>query len=410
MVKPSVAVSFDDLDGMIGILHKQQEHLADLAWYVNHVCADTSGMTNLMSLLVGSVQRVAGDCLNPLTRSDTGIGQTAADLGTAKDLFGQTDYDSAVDLSSLFQNYIPGRQIFHEFADSSAVLSHGSYTEVWNATPNPSYTNPGWDTAIQNRANGLSGRYQQYWSVLVYQGGDLLDKIIKPVIGDYTTLNALHEAYQNLGTSTYEIAANLRRGTYAIAPKWKGYFAENFEYLMLCWHEGVGGLGDLYQLVGDAYNTLYGEVVGLLNRALSAIDDLIGRFFPRLDEIFDRNPGSWQEVVNCGPGYAVANKLISEGDMKEALRRMQDVVEQVAKVKKEIDEIEAKYKNAKAKFQQIWDGVGTVRQKGVGGAVSGLAEKQYNKYAVDFEAHDGKYERESWDPRYGVWRYAMLPI
>ena len=399
-----VRIRFEDVDNMTKLLEQQQPHLSTLSTYAVDHCGLTTGMTNLMSLLVRPVKDVSDYAAGHLRRSSEGIGESAYELGIARERFRVADDDNAVDLSDIFLNPMPGRKLYRDLGGDDQLPAGGDYNDTWEVPDPPShFDDPPFTKEIEGHKQRLVGRYEAYWAALGPEGGSLIAKIITPIVGDYRQFYGIHTAYKNAGTSTYQVAGNVRKGTIAIASTWDGLYAENFEFLMFCWGQGLGGLGDLLQIISKTFLEIYTQVVKVLQSLMEDMYELTERYFPRVDDVLNRNEGSF-EYDECGSLSQLTIHNMPDDQMKELKDRMRDVAEQVEKIRKKIDQIEEFYKKAEAKFQAIENNIELVREKGIDGAVGDMLTKQYEKRAIAFEL-----DESHWDPSYGFWRLLMLP-
>jgi uncharacterized protein YukE len=408
----TLTVRASDLVDMGSLLTKQSQHFGELATYAWSTCTAGSGMTNLMGLLAPKVDQLAGWAKWKLNHCRDMVAQTAADLDTARDLFQNTDAQSARRLNQLFDYPIAGRSYYEEFTPWWAAVLPGSYEDQWKETPQPSGTPTGTSDLIESRKGGLIDSCEDYWAVFGFDEETLVHKLITPITGDYDRLYWLYEGYLNLGNSTYNVAANMRRGTYEIAPRWNGVAATSFEWLMFCWYQGTGGLGDLLEICSQTVKWIYDEVMKLIDKITDMLQELIYKHAPDIKEIFDRNPGSWAEI-SCqrlpnGVGMVLTDKL-SGAELKELSRRARQMCEFVKQVVEVIQQVEDKYHEARDKIHDIWDQLDQIRDKGLGPWVQDRIAKDYQSHLVNLENPTGTFDPQHWDPKQGVWRNVLLP-
>ncbi len=398
-----------DVVGMCALLRKQQEHFKKLAHYASSVCGDTTGLNNLMSVLAPKVEELAGWCSWRLRTCESLVSSTITDLEKTLELYRNNDQESRERLLHLFAD-VDARVPFVELGSWAAAL-HSSYDDDWDAAEPPPHDDAGTGKLIDDRRSGLIADCEEIWA-LGTPDRTLVDTLITPITGDYGRLYWLKQAYDALGNSTYSIAENLRSGTIKIGAAWNGPAAKNFEYHMFEWHEGTGGLADLFELCSQAFQWLLEQIMVALGKILDWIQDLIYRYFPSIKEILDRNPGSF-DAISCAPRTSsgvrwIGGDVMPESDIKLFMKRMSETAKFVNDIKKMVNELETLYEKAKEKIGKIWDLVGK----------AGLDPAAYLKVpvergqqrVVDFERHGAhKFDPQGWNPAAGVWRVALLP-
>jgi uncharacterized protein YukE len=409
----TLTVTMDDLEGMATLLTKQEDHFAELAGYTGSTCTAGSGMTNLMGLLAPKVDELAAWVKWKLGHTKDVLGQTVGDLQTARDLYGHTDDQSTERMNQLFDYPLGVRSLYREFTPWWAAVLPGTYEEAeWKPTPPPSGTDPGTSKLIEDRKGGLISNCEEYWATFGYDEETLVHKLITPITGDYARLYWLYEGYLNLGNATYNIAANMRRGIYEIAPRWNGVAATNFEWIMFCWQQGTGGLGDLMEMCSLAFKWIYEEATKLVEKITDMIQDVIYKHIPDIQEVLNRNPGSWPKL-SCMAFYdnylKIPDDIMPHAEWQELARRAHKLCEFVRTIVKTIHELVDKYETAKDKIAEIWDQIDQISHKGLGPWVQDRIAKDYRNHLVNLENPTGKFDPEKWDPRMGVWRNVLLP-
>ncbi|GAB2965757.1 hypothetical protein LWP59_22890 [Amycolatopsis acidiphila] len=402
-----------DVEGMGGLLDEQADHFTDLATYARTTCGDTNGMTNLMSLLAGKAEELAGWCAWKLRTCQARMEVTVASLQKAGKLYEKNDAQSKEELLYLFGQPLGGVN-YPELTHNDAAFVRGrSYhaDDEWEKPAQPSGADPGLQKLIDDRRYGLVSQCEDIWA-LNHPDQTLVQKLIVPITGDYSRLYWFFEAYRDIGNSTYSVAENLRRGTLRIGSQWDGPAAANFEYHMFEWHQGTGGLADLFEMCSLTFNWIYEQVMKLVNKILDGAQDLIDRYFPRVREILDRNPGSY-DTINCAPrtssGVAIVpDGVMSDDDMKLFMKRMHEAAQFVEKVRKGIDEVRSAYEEAVRRIGQIWTALGAASKDPVGYIGDTIYQKGQNR-AIGFERAGGKFDPNKWNPAAGVWRATLLP-
>jgi uncharacterized protein YukE len=396
---------------MGGLLDKQAEHFTDLSAYTLSTCGDIHGMTNLMALLASKTEELAGWCSWKLRSCNARMDVTVSSLEKARELYEKNDAHSREELLLLFSQPLGGVN-YPELTNTDASLVRGSYHDDWDKPAQPSGADPGMHKLIDDRQYGLVSQCEDIWA-LNHPDQTLVAKLIVPITGDYARLYYFFEAYRNLGNSTYSVAENLRRGTMEIGPHWNGEAATNFEYHMFEWHEGTGGLGDLFEMCSLTFNWVYEQVMKLVKKILDRVQDLIDKHFPKVREVLDRNPGSY-DAINCAPrtssGVAIVpDGVMSDSDMKLFMKRMHEAAQFVEKVQKSLDEVRDKYEEAVRRIGEIWTQLNAANKDPVGYIADTIYHKQQNR-AVGFERAGGQqFDPNKWNPAAGVWRTTLLP-
>jgi hypothetical protein len=410
----AVEVRDEDLEGIGKLLNEQREHFAELAKYARATCADTSGMTQLMALLVDKTRDLAGWSAWKLGRCAARMDATVHDLSKVRQIYADTEADNAKQLKYLFGEPIDGIR-YPELSSQAAALMHDSnYKDEWDKPPAPTGESPGLNELIENRKASLISDCDNIWT-FQFGGPTLSQKIIEPITGDYSKLYWLHEAYRNLGSATYNIAENCRRGHLTLGPRWNGPAATYFEYHLFAWGQGVGGLGDLFQICGRVYWWIYSTLMKVAHEILKNVLDLVNQYFPRLQEIMDRND-RFREFVeaNCGRPVAgqvlIPDGILSEADIALWSRRIKETAHAVREIERLVEQYQGWVQTAKDEVSRIWENI-DVASTDPGAYVLDTVHKKGQDRLVNIERPNGEYDEtmNQWDPRKGVWRVALIP-
>lgn len=400
-----------DVEGMSGLLADQEDHFGELAGYASSTCGDTSGMTNLMSLLAPKVEELASWCEWKLRTCGSLMNTTVASLKKTQELYEKNDQQARDELLHIFSDPMAGIH-YPELTNDDIPLLTGSYKDEWKKPPDPSGADPGMDKLIGDRKYGLVSDCEDIWA-LSDPNRTLVSQLITPIVGDYSRLYWLKEAYDALGNGAYALAENLRRGTIQIGERWDGAAASNFEYHMFEWHEGTGGLGDLFELASQAYEWIYDQVIHAVNKILDKIQDLIYHYFPPIREVLDRNPGSYDKIA-CAPrtssGVAIVpDDTMPKDDLNLYMKRTHEAAKFVNDIKKDIEEAGKLYEEGRKKIGEIWTAMGQAREDPVA-YVADILHRKGQDRLVNFERPDGeKFDKNKWNPALGVWRVGLLP-
>lgn len=400
-----------DVEGMSGLLGDQEDHFGELAGYASSTCGDTSGMTNVMGLLAPKVEELSAWCAWKLRTCGTLMNTTVASLKRTQELYEKSDQQAKDELLHIFSDPMAGIH-YPELTNKDIPWLAGSYDDKWKEPATPSGADPGMDKLIEQRKYGLIDDCEDIWA-LSEPDHTLVSQLIIPIVGDYSRLYWLKEAYDSLGNGAYSLAENIRRGTIQIGERWDGAAATNFEYHMFEWHQGAGGLGDLFELAAQAFEWIYDQVIHAVNKILDQIQDLIYKRFPPIREVLDRNPGSY-DAIACAPRTSegvrsVDPDVMSKDDLNLFMKRMQEASKFVNDVKKKIQELQKLYEEGKKKIGEIWTAIGQASKDPVGYVADTIHTKMQDRL-VNFERpKDGKFDANQWNPAAGVWRVTMLP-
>lgn len=400
-----------DVEGMSGLLGHQEDHYGELASYASSTCGITTGMTNVMALLAPKVEELAGWCAWKLRTCGSMMNTTVVSLKKTQELYEKKDQQAKDELLHLFSDPMAGIH-YPELTNKDIPFLNGSYHDKWSQPPNPSGVDPGMDKLIEDRKGGLINDCEDIWA-LSDPDRTLVAQLITPIVGDYSQLYWLKEAYDALGNGTYSVAENLRRGTIEIGENWDGPAATNFEYHMFEWHQGTGGLGDLFELASEAYEWVYDQVMHAVNKILDKIQELVYKNFPPIQEVLDRNPGSYDKI-RCAPRTSEGVRIVPDDtmpkdDLNLYMKRMHEAAKFVNQIKKDIQELEKLYEEGKKKIGEIWTMMGQASKDPVAYVADTIHTKMQDRL-VNFERPEGeKFDKNKWNPTQGVWRVELLP-
>lgn len=346
---------------MADLLTRQVDHFNVLAKYAVDSCGDTTGLTTgIMMTVAPAIQNVARRCQDQMYVCRRHIGDLAANLREAKRLYQRTDQRSANELNTLFDQ-MPSGLDFTRRSHGFAYVLPGNFDDKNWAPPDPPPPSSGsLKGQVMSLATHITGDFEAIWNFFRLESvakGSMLDDflsaiLIRPIVGDYEQLNALATGYDTLGNSTYSVAEDLRYGLLKIGPDWNGKGADSFEYTMFEWHEGVGGLGDLLEVVSMALKWVYDKVSDLCEQALYKIQEVTDEHLAGMKNILDRFPRAWAKVLRGGGPLCAGDELPAE-DLNDLMERFFKLVEKIKEVIKIINDMQDAYDK--------WGGQGLAR-------------------------------------------------
>jgi uncharacterized protein YukE len=421
----AVEVRDSDLAGMIKLLQEQEQHFGELSRYASSRCGDTSGLTQLMGLVAPKVEDLADWSSWKLNRCRDRMSGTGQDLSKVRQLYADADTGHVERLQQLFgepmgnvtfetlrYEGIASEVRFAELTETGAAVFHASYKDRWDPPAAPSGESPGLNDLIDQRKNTLVANCEDIWQFAT-DLPPLAQLLITPISGDYSKLYWLYEAYLNLGNSTYAIAENIRRGHLTIGPRWNGAASNYFEYHVFMWGQGVGGLGDLFQIASLVFRWIYRKSMEVAQEILERVVDLIYKHFGPLNGILDRNPAFRSFVeANCGvpgrPIKLIPDGMLSEADLAQWNKRIGETAEFVQQIERKVEEYRQWFETAKQEISKIWEDIDVAREDPGAYVIDTIHEKAQDR-VVNFERPSGEFNENQWEPRAGVWRVTLVP-
>lgn len=409
-----------ELDGMAGLLSHQMDHYASLQTYAVGTCGDTDGLTGLMRLLSGPVSRVSQEFENKYRHCSRRMDTTVTSLHTAKKLYVEADAESArrlagIDGPELFDQPprgIGNFQVPASWRYAFPFSAKQSYTDKWVAPARPDGSAGADMNASVKQAKNTASGISDMWDLFIRPtfGQSVYDSLVEPIVGDYTALASYSNAYHILANTTYSVAENERRGLVRIGPRWNGAASSAFEWEMVCWDEGTGGLGDICELVSQGFKKVYDEIEKIVRKVIKKIEDLV-QPAARLRQFLENHPDAWAHLILypiCTPSRGDIPSLDDKeesslfqwfhafaravGKAVHAITTLTNTYEAVAK---KVDAMVEFFTNAHGDFTTyVTD---TVLEKG-------------RDHVLNFERGGGDDVADSgWNPRQGAWRVLALP-
>lgn len=393
----SVKLHLSELDGMTELMKDQGDHFGELAEYASTTCRDTKGFDNLMTILIGPVHLIADWARGSLAMCQYKMEGDVGNLKGARKVYSDNEHEG----EQRFQTLYPGAAHATWYPDFNGKLPDAvtTYRDQWKKPAEPD-EGAGADLKPEIEARHRNLQVLNAVWEAIEPGDDLASRLTRPIIGDYKRFGWLSDAWKKLGDATYDVAANLRRGTLKIGGGWEGEAARAFEYHMFNWHMGVGGVGDTHHVIADALTKAGQQAVALAQQILAEVDKLIDRALKEIAAIFARYPnlkGAWEK---CSVNW----RMISAEDRARLMRALFLAYQIIHTIDGMIEKMASLYDTIGTKIAGL---VGTVTKavNDPGALVRGVrdtVDKKMNQ-AVTIEKVNG------WNPYLGAWRMKMLP-
>ncbi|MDA3648804.1 hypothetical protein LZ318_12820 [Saccharopolyspora indica] len=168
------------------------------------------------------------------------------------------------------------------------------------------------------------------WVYEKVTGENLVDSLIKPLLGDFEKIDENAAAWSNIAKALDAVRNNLNAGLQELEPHWEGEAAQNFEkHISVVWTVGIEADSQVAKLIGDRFQNTADTCRMMCNTAMSLLDILIGLLMDAA--IKAAFPPAWATVV-----LMVKNAI----DIVDAIRRIITQVQQIIEgVKSMIDGI-----------------------------------------------------------------------
>ncbi|MFI7004703.1 hypothetical protein [Nocardia sp. NPDC050175] len=406
----------EDFTAFNALLAKQAEHFAPMIAWAGTECTESEGLDGLLSLLRPHVHEPADFFAEKLKQCQSGMGVIQEKITTVDTRFGDQDRDRAADTAKLFPDdtsfvpsiaAIPGASSLGNFNDEGVTLK---------APEKPDSISKGLLGHLVEfrnpvKAKGVSGAWSavmggnHLWiadkAYKMVTGDSLIDKLFKPLAGDWDRLMYLHDAYDTLGDACYTVAATLRKGSWKLGGEWKGDTGTAFDAYMFRWTSGIGGIGDGAKVVAKAYSAGYEAISNLVSIVVSAIDRAISTAIKALaEEVLKMVAGDAAiEIVGLGPEDPLADIAAAAW----TAWRMVKIYEKVKLVAGIVTTIYQTYQLIETEASKIWDEAKK--------AIEGLStDISIGSVVQDVEQRGFSFEKNAaWTPLLGVGRMTMLP-
>jgi uncharacterized protein YukE len=273
-----------DFDAYSKLVLKQRDHFGTLGNWSGGQCSNGDGLDGLLYPLRGPIAEVGGYFHGKFTLCGTGMTGVSDKVLQARGAYSQADRHSEDSLKAAYPAALSG---FHEI-DGGPLIGSFDDADVSLKEPTSAEEDTSKNISLQlhlitTRLIGgeLSGA-EHVFKFLT--GQSLVELLLTPLVGKYGRLKYLQEAYEQLSDGTYEVAGNLRRGTWRMAVEWNGDAATAFESYLFRWHMGTGGLGDAAKVVAGLFHDGYLAVTALVWAALKEINTLMDEGVRKLAE------------------------------------------------------------------------------------------------------------------------------
>lgn len=412
-----------EMDGMAGLMGHQADHYDQIANYVQNECGDTSGLTNLMSLMSGPVRDLA-DLLHGQYRGcSRRMDQTVQSLHLAKRYFLGTDEASAEALRNTYLfDTVRGYESFQLYRMSlppnlTNISYSSGYEDRWSGVKNAGSGNQ--NSSAKSVPDWISDdlKHTQDAFDMMDPSKDLVAILAKPLFGNYDLLSDYASRYDNVGNATYQIAENIRRGARRIGPRWSGDGAAQFESNALMWNQGTGGLGDVTELCSQLFSWLYGKVFDAVNKVLDKAVEMSGIRDWIMDRLWSKGPEAvtffkvhGPALIKCAP--IRPPKTLTKTDVMDVARRLFELRRKFNEAKKIVDDVKKFYDDAQKKANRIYAIVPAARTADRTSSLFGPANEDPAKRASLYEnteRKNGKYSSDTWNPALSAWRVGLLP-
>lgn len=379
--------------GCADLVRRQGGHLAAARHFLDTYCAKTDGLTNMLSVAAGPLQRLSNFLDGEYLRCVNGMGSTAQKITLTRDNYATTEVQNAATIKALYPGKIAGFPDLAKLPDYYNVDDADVKLDVPEEPDDPI-------TVHLILVGGAVAAVQHVWA-WVTGGDDLLARLITPITGEYGRLKYLQKAYDELADGTYTVAANLRKGTLSLASEWQGDAATAFDSYMFRWHMGIGGLGDVAtmasKIIGDAHAAITLAVEAVLRAINTLIDHEMKQLAEKVAEIIAGDAAI--ELVGLGPEDPVADVVAGVWTAD----RMYEIYKLVKVCITVISGIMALIEKARELVSKLEDDLNNILQVLSKGVDVGDLINDFETRGFEFEKNGG------WNPAAGAARIALLP-
>lgn len=395
-----------DFQSCARLMTDQASHLASLARWSGDQCANADGLEGLLSPLAGPIHQVSQLFTEKLGQCQRGMDDVSGKITLTAQDYARADQAAINAIHGIYPSAIP------HFPDIGAL----HLPNVGNFTDEPvSLTEPAsaqYDTAqnIKHELDLLRKKLLFGGPLAVAQkvfqfftGQSLVELLLDPLVGDYGRLLYLYDAYDELGSGLYTVAATTRKGSWALGDQWTGDAATNFDSYMFRWSMGIGGLGDAAKVMASAYYDVYAAVSTLVFSALFSINKLMETALAQLAKEGERIVGADAtiEALGLGPEDPVADVIAGVFTTAATAYTIYRVISVIITAINEIEQI----------FHNISESVEAIQSAVV--AVSNFFHAPWPSIGSlidDVEQRGFSFEQDTgWSPSLGAVRVALLP-
>jgi uncharacterized protein YukE len=404
-----VAPPKSDFDTFAGLMKAQAGHFGQLEAWAGNECSHASDLDGLLVLPVSYfAPKIASFFSQKLGQCQAGMTDVAGRAQTTGQNYASNEQNLVSSVQKIYPSAYPG---FPDIGDIPGLQHLGNFTDtpVTLTEPDPAGDDTAKNIRIQldslmgsGGVEGVGGSGILSTANNIFQfltGQNLMEILLKPLVGNYGRLKFLSESYAQLATGAYTVTGTVRKGSVHLGGEWQGAAATNFDSLMFRWSMGSGGIGDAASVASKAYLDGYHTICALVQAALRAIVALINNELKQLVETFGGDAAI--ETVGGGPEDPVA-------DIVAGIWTMYKVYHIISEIISAIHIIEDIFRAISAAVQKL---EGDVRKviaffSGPMPSISELEHdliNQVEQRGFEFE------EDKGWNPELGAARIALLP-
>lgn len=225
-------------------------HDADaIAHYCEQYCGDTSGFDGILAVVESSTRATADRHADLLKDVGAKLHSTAGGLQETADRYRAADEGAREKIEQAAQ--APPRTPSVVLEDENP--GYNDVAEPRSRLTAPSKPTGGIDAKVE-QISGLLGLVDDIYRFIT--GDSLVEKIVKPVSGDWGRLLAIAESWENVGNAVTDVHDNLQQGAHTIGPYWQGTAAAGFQYYMRDrWLLGLMGEAEAAEEAATAVKT-----------------------------------------------------------------------------------------------------------------------------------------------------------
>ncbi|MCP2260888.1 hypothetical protein LX15_004608 [Streptoalloteichus tenebrarius] len=162
------------------------------------------------------------------------------------------------------------------------------------------------------------------WVYEKIAGEDLIETLIKPLVGDFEKIDKNAAAWDNVAASLDSVRHNLNEGLKQLDPHWEGEAAQSFErHIQVLWTVAIEADSQLARIIGNKFQSVANTCRLAVKGALMLLDKLIDILIKAA-------------IKACipGPGWASAVTLVYDAinivdDIRKLINSIQMLIEGV---------------------------------------------------------------------------------
>lgn len=395
-----------DFQSCSRLMTDQASHLVSLARWSGDQCGNADGLEGLLSPLTGPIHQVSQLFTEKLGQCQRGMQDVSGKITLTAQDYARADQAAISAINGIYPSALP------HFPDIGTLHlpNVGNFTDQAVSLTEPSSAQ--YDTArnIEHELDLLRKKLLFGGPLAVAQkvfqfftGQNLVELLLDPLVGDYGRLLYLHDAYDELGSGLYTVAATIRKGSWALGDQWTGDAATNFDSYMFRWSMGIGGLGDAAKVVAKDYHDGYVAVSALVFSALYAINKLMDTALAQLAKEGGKIVAvdATIEVLGLGPEDPVADVIAGVFTVASTAYTIYRIISVIITA---INAIEKIFHDISESVKAIHSAVTAVTNffdgplPSIGSLINDVEQRGFS-----FEQDKG------WSPSLGAARVALLP-